>query len=217
MEIKYLGHSSFLIKTKLARLVTDPFDPQMVGMNYPKTEADIVTVSHDHADHNYYSQIVGDPLVIDLPGEFEKKGARIFGYQNFHDKKKGEERGGVVLYKIETDNLSLLHCGDLGNVPDDSFIDMLGGIDILFIPVGGHYTIDSVEAVSLAKKIEPSIVIPMHYNHERLNQTNFSQLLPLSDFLSEIGAEDVTPLPKLVIKKEDFGEEMKVVTLEIVG
>ncbi len=73
MEIKYFGHSSFLIKSKEAKLVTDPFDEKMVGLSFPKTEADIITVSHGHADHNKTNNVSGDPLVIDWPGQFEKK------------------------------------------------------------------------------------------------------------------------------------------------
>ena len=153
MDIKYLGHSSFLIKAKEAKLVTDPFDPAMVGLKYPKTEADIVTISHHHRDHDYTSQISGDPLIIDFPGEFEKKGLRVFGFQTFHDKKRGVDRGENTIYKLEDGGISLLHCGDLGLVPDDSFIDQLGEVDILLVPVGGFYTIDASEAVELIKKI----------------------------------------------------------------
>ena len=88
MDIKYLGHSSFFIKGKEAKLVTDPFDPKMVGMRFPKVEADIVTVSHNHPDHNQIGLVQGTPLIIDWPGQFEKKGMRVSGYKSFHDKKK---------------------------------------------------------------------------------------------------------------------------------
>src|SRR3990167_11209038 len=92
MDVKYLGHSAFFIKSKEAKLVTDHFEPQMVGLKFPKVEADIVTVSHQHKDHNQTQLVVGTPLVIDMPGEFEKKSIRILGYQTFHDKQRSEER-----------------------------------------------------------------------------------------------------------------------------
>jgi len=210
MEIKYLGHSSFLVKTKEAKLVTDPFDPKEVGIRFPKVEADIVTVSHDHKDHNQTQQVIapegGEKLVINLPGEFEKKGIRVFGFSSFHDDKKGEERGENILYKIEADGVSVLHCGDLGFVPDDSFVDLVGGVDVLMIPVGGTYTLDADQAAQLIKKIEPSIVIPMHYGSD--------SLAPVSDFLKKMGAEKITPVPKLVVKPEELEEELKVVLLE---
>lgn len=210
MDIKYFGHSSFFIKGKEARLVTDPFDPEMIGIIYPKVEADIVTISHQHKDHNNIFAIDGNPLIIDWPGQYEKKGMRITGFKSFHDKKNGEERGENTLFKIEEEEISVLHCGDLGLIPDAKFLDDIGEVDILIVPVGGFYTINSDEAIELIKKIEPSIIIPMHYN----TGTN-KDLAPLSEFLKKMGAESLVPVPKLTIKKEELGEEMKVVSMQI--
>lgn len=221
MDIKYLGHASFLIKTKTARLVTDPFDPAMVGLKFPKVEADIVTISHHHQDHNFikpFQTPISDhysPLIIDMPGEYEKFNFRITGYQSYHDKKKGVERGENIIYKIEVEGISILHCGDLGVLPDESFLDNIGDVDILMVPVGGVYTIDSSEAAQLVKKIEPSIVVPMHYNHPKLNQNIFGQLSAVEEFLRKFGIEKMTPVPKLVVKKEEMDEEMKIIVMEL--
>ncbi len=219
MEIKYLGHSSFLIKTKTAKIVTDPYESNMVGLKFPKTEADVITVSHQHNDHNQVKNVLGlngaSPLVIDMPGEFEKMGVRIFGFQYYHDKAKGGERGENILYKFEAEGISVLHCGDLGIIPEESFLETIGEVDILMVPVGGFYTIDSEEAVQLVKKIEPSIIIPMHYNHPELNQKNFGQLASIGEFTKKFGIENLAPVPKLVYKKEEIEQEMKVVVLEI--
>lgn len=221
MEIKYLGHSAFFIKTKSfvgkqeARIVTDPYNPKMVGLKFPKTEADIVTISHQHEDHNQAKIIDANPLVIDLPGEFEKNQVRVFGFLSYHDKKKGEERGENILFKIQAEGLNLLHCGDIGIVPDDNFIEQIGTIDILFVPVGGFYTIDASEASELVSKIEPSIIIPMHYGHAKLSSAFKERLAPLGEFLKKMDAQETQPIPKLVVKKEELGEEIKVVVLEI--
>jgi len=219
MEIKYLGHASFLIKTKTARVVTDPFDPEMVGLKFPKTEADIVTVSHNHKDHNQVKNVSGingvEPLIIDMAGEFEKIGVRVFGFQSFHDKTKGSERGENILYKIEAEGISVLHCGDLGVIPEESFLEAIGEVDILMVPVGGFYTIDAEEAAQLVRKIEPSIVIPMHYSHSRLNQKKFGQLTGVSEFTKKFGIENLIPIPKLIYKKEEIEQEMKIIVLEI--
>ncbi len=219
MEIKYLGHSSFLIKTKTAKIITDPFDSKTVGLKYPKVEADIVTVSHQHNDHNQVSQVGGvdgqAPLVIDLPGEFEKKGVRVFGFKSYHDDKKGQLRGENNLYKIEAEGVSILHCGDLGMVPEESFLENIGGVDILLVPVGGFYTIDPSQAEELVKKIEPNIVVPMHYNHQKLNQEVFGKLAPVEEFTKKFGIEKPEYLSKLIYKKEEQDEEMKIVVMEI--
>lgn len=206
MEIKYLGHSSFLIRTKTGKVVTDPFDPKAVGLKYPKQEADIVTVSHHHPDHDYVSGVGPEPLVLDWPGEFEKNSIRIFGFQSYHDKEQGVKRGENILYKIESENISVLHCGDLGLIPEDSFIDKLGDVNVLLIPVGGLYTIDANEAVKVIQKIEPSIVIPMHYQTTGLNPQTFAQLTGVQEFLKQMGS-DAQEIEKLTIKAEDFVEE----------
>ena len=218
MEIKYLGHASFLIKSREVRLVTDPYDPN-IGLKFPKVEADVVTVSHAHDDHSR-ANLVGKPaereqLIVDMPGEFEKLGTRIFGYKSYHDKTQGKDRGEVVMFKIEMEGMSVLHCGDLGYVPDDAFLDGIGEVDVLLVPVGGFYTINADEATELIKKIEPSIAIPMHYNHPKLNQKVFGQVAPLSEFLKKFGLESLPPVPKLVVRKEELEQEMKIVVMEI--
>lgn len=209
MEIKYLGRSSFFIKSKDARIVTDPFDPKKLGLKFPKVESEIVTVSHDHPDHNNVTGVGGTPLILNWPGQYEKQGVRVWGYSTFHDAKEGAERGKNILYKIETEGITILHCGDLGVVPDDKFIDEIGDVQILMIPVGGNYTIDSEMAIKIIKDIEPSIIIPMHYH-----AVDNDGLLPVDEFLKKMGAEKAVPLEKLTLKKEDLiEEEMKVVLL----
>ena len=214
MDIKYLGHASFFIKSKDARVITDPYDSS-IGIKFPKMEADIVTVSHPHGDHNNVAGVTGNPLVLDWPGEFEKNGVRMFAYKSYHDKQKGAERGENILFKFEIEGMSILHCGDLGFVPDNGFLEEIGEVNILMVPVGGFYTIDPDEAIALIKKIEPNMVIPMHYNNEGLKQETFGKLASLNDFLAKIGVTENVPVPKLTVKKDDFGEEMKVVTMTI--
>jgi len=207
MEIKYLGHSSFLIKNKEGKLVMDPFDPKVVGLKFPKQEADIVTISHAHSDHSFMAQIDGSPLVLDWPGQFEKKGIRVWGYKSFHDKTEGSERGENVLYKVETEGVTILHCGDLGVIPTDEFIDEIGEVGVLMVPVGGKFTLDATEAMTLIKKIDPMMVIPIHYGRPELL---IEGLAPLDDFLKKMGIDKVEPVEKLVLKKEDFAVDQPV-------
>lgn len=214
MEIKYLGHASFLIKTKKGKIVTDPYDSS-IGIKFPKVEADIVTVSHQHDDHNRFNLVGGEKIIFDFPGEYERLGIRLTGYETFHDKNKGKERGLNIMFKIEAEDITLLHCGDLGEVLEDKYLEKVGDIDILMIPVGGFYTIDAEEAIEMIKKIEPAIVLPMHYNHPKLNQEIFGKLAPVETFLKKIGVDNIAPIDKLVVKKEELTEEMKIVVLNI--
>ena len=216
MQLKYLGHSSFLIKTRDAKVVTDPFDPKAVGMKFPKQEADVVTFSHKHPDHSYGAGVSSEALVIDWPGESDKLGVRITGYPTFHDKEKGAQRGENTIFKIEADDISILHCGDLGHILTDELVDEIGDVDILLIPVGGHYTIDAAEAVSVIHKIEPSIVIPMHYNHKDMDQKEYSELTGLEEFIKAYGSAPSETLDLLTLKKEDVSEETKLIVMKIV-
>ncbi len=216
MDIKYIGHSSFFIRTRDAKIITDPFDPSYVGLKYPKQEADIVTISHAHEDHAYKEGVKGESIVFfDWPGEFEKNKVRLYGYSVKHDNADGKERGENIMYKIVAEGISILHCGDLGHLLNDATIEKIGDIDILMIPVGGHYTIGPKEAEKIIKEIEPAIVIPMHYKAPGMNEKIFGELQTLEEYLKQMGLQDVEPIEKLSVKKEDLtSEETKTVVLK---
>ncbi|MBI4153455.1 MBL fold metallo-hydrolase [Candidatus Woesebacteria bacterium] len=213
MDITFLGHSSFKLKGKSGSVVTDPFDPQMVGLTYHSVDADIVTVSHDHNDHNQISLVRNVKKVISGPGEYEILGISIIGFSSFHDDKEGSLRGKNTIYVFEIDGLRLSHLGDLGHNLSEELVEDLGDIDILMVPVGGEYTIGPDEATGVVQSIEPSIVIPMHFAMQGLRPETFSKLTPVDSFLKEVGLMSEN-LPKLVIKKEELGEDQKVVVLE---
>src|SRR5258706_2149318 len=215
MDITYLGHSSFKIKTKSASVVTDPFDPKMVGLKYSGVEAEIVTISHNHKDHSATDKVASTKKVVGGPGEYEISGVSIMVYKTFHDNKNGEERGENTVYVIEAEGLRIVHLGDLGHTLSDSLIDEIGDVDVLMIPVGGSFTIGPKEATEIISKIEPYFVIPMHYTTEGLESSLAEKLLPVEDFLKESGITTET-LPKFVIKKEDILEDQntKVIVLE---
>lgn len=215
MEITYIGHSSFKLKGKSAVVATDPYDEKMVGLKFPKIEADIVTVSHQHEDHNNIQVIEGTPVVITGPGEYEIKGVKIVGVATFHDDMKGDKRGKNTVYHIKIDGISIVHCGDLGHKLDDKKLEMLDGVDILMVPVGGFYTLSASEASELASQLDPKIIIPMHYNHTKLNQNTFGQLSAVDVFLKEMGKEGIQPVEKLVVTKEKLPAELTVVVLEL--
>lgn len=215
MDITYLGHSSFRIKTKLAALVTDPFDPKMVGLKYSGVDGEIVTVSHGHSDHNAVDKVSGIKRVVDGPGEYEISGVSIMGFKTYHDAKNGEERGTNTIYVIEAEGLRMVHLGDLGHLLSDDLIEEIGDVDVLMIPVGGFFTIGPKEATELISKIEPFYVIPMHYRMPGMSPTLSEKLAPVEDFLKESGLTTET-LPKFSIKKEDILEDQntKVIVLE---
>lgn len=214
MEISYLGHSSFKIKTKMAVVVTDPFDSS-VGFKFPKTEADIVTVSHEHSDHNNIEGVTGTKKVITGPGEYEVMEVSIIGISSFHDNQKGEKRGKNTIYVYEAEGLRVAHLGDLGHDLPEGIIDQMGSVDILMIPVGGDYTIGPKEAASIVSNLEPTFVIPMHYQMSGLSQGTFSKLEGVEPFLKEVSLPSEN-MQKFSIKKSDImeGQNTKVIVLE---
>ncbi|MFH1326059.1 MAG: MBL fold metallo-hydrolase [Candidatus Falkowbacteria bacterium] len=205
MQIQYLGHSCFKLTGKSnddsVTLVTDPFDKEY-GLKVPNTEADIVTVSHQHKDHNNIKAIKGDPYVIDTAGEYEVKNVFIQGIDSLHDDKNGKDKGGNIIYRISIEDMVVTHLGDIGHVLDNKQIELLEGTDILLIPVGGNYTIDAKKAVEVINQIEPRMIIPMHYKVPGL----IIDVDPVDKFIKEIGLKP-TEEEKLKISKKDLPQE----------
>lgn len=213
MKITWHGHSCFKIVTKNATIITDPFNKD-IGLKPPHYEADVVTVSHDHYDHNNVSTLRGAPFVITGAGEYELKGIVIYGINSFHDAKGGKERGLNTIYIIKAEDMRICYLGDLGQKElTDEQLEKIEEVDILMIPVGGVYTINSEEAAAIINQIEPRIVIPMHYKISGLN----IKLQDVEAFLKEMGVEKEM-VEQLVIKKSDLPkeEEMKVVVMKVI-
>lgn len=190
MEISYLGHASFKIKTKAGTLVTDPYDVA-TGLKMPTVSGDIVTASHDHHDHNNIKAVSGtarrkEPFAIREPGEYEVEGISVFGYRTYHDGKQGEERGENTIFVVQAEDLRVLHLGDLGHKLTDRLIDELDGVDVLMIPVGGVYTIDAKQAAEIVKEIEPTYILPMHYKTKEHNQQTFGKMDEVGKFLEAL-------------------------------
>ncbi|MCY6959214.1 MBL fold metallo-hydrolase [Clostridium brassicae] len=169
MKITWLGHSSFLIEdSKGRRLLTDPFD-ESVGYKIFDEEVDLVSISHHHFDHDYIDKLKGNPKIIDKVGLFNLCDIPLKGIPSFHDDVKGTKRGENIIFVFEIDGYKICHLGDLGHELSQDYINKIGNIDILLIPVGGNYTIDGKAAAKVAKEINSKIIIPMHYKTPHLS------------------------------------------------
>jgi L-ascorbate metabolism protein UlaG (beta-lactamase superfamily) len=215
MTINWYGQSCFQItsthnKNHQVNLVIDPFS-QETGLKVPCFKADIVLTSHDHYDHNNVKAVVGDPFVVNTPGEYEIKDVFIQGISSFHDSLSGKEKGVNVIYVIEAEQLRVCHLGDLGQKElSPEQLEKIGQVDILMIPVGGTYTISSKEAIKIMSQIEPSVIIPMHYQLPKLK----IKLDGVDKFLKAMGIKKIEPMAKLSIKKKDIvPEEAKIIVL----
>ena len=163
MNIEWMAHACFKVTLDSGKVIVfDPYD-ESVGYKSQTIAADIVLVSHNHKEHACLKNITGNYKLINEEGSFDVDGVKIEGIASVGEKTTGEDKGANRLYKVTAEGITLLHMGDIGHIPDDEFIEKLGHIDILFIPVGGRYTIDGQEALEICKKIDPNIIIPMHY------------------------------------------------------
>lgn len=199
MEISWLGHSCFRIKGSQTTVITDPYSPGL-GYSLGKPSARIVTVSHQHPGHAYVQGVAGEPRLIMGPGEYEISGVLVIGLATFHDGNRGSERGKNTVYLIEVDEVSVCHLGDLGHMLTNEQVEELGSVDILMVPVGGVSTINAPVAAEVMRRLEPKVVIPMHYKTEALSW----ELEPVARFLKEVGVEQVTPQPKLPFTKSSL-------------
>lgn len=211
MRVKWLGHSCFKITSKGGiRIVTDPFDDN-VGYKLPAVETDIVTISHGHYDHNFVDCVKGNFELVSKIGNFYVKDIPITGIHTYHDNEQGAKRGSNIIYTFAIDDMKLCHLGDLGHELTPSQIEMIGKVDILLIPVGGVFTINSEEAVKVVHQLDPRIVIPMHYktpvlkfNLDALESfaANFESIVKPQTQVLEINKEDLDfEKPRLYVLK----------------
>lgn len=163
MKIKYFGHSCFALQYAGGPvLVTDPFDE---SVTYPPCTiaCDAALVSHDHFDHNHTASLCGAFKTVKTAGEHSIGDVKITAIPSFHDPEQGALRGENLLMRMEGESLAIAHLGDLGHMPDADQLAALANLDILMLPIGGTYTIDTPQAEALIALLKPRKVIAMHF------------------------------------------------------
>ncbi len=188
MKLKWFGHAAFLCTTENGvRILTDPYNAE-VGYRVPLLEADYVTISHDHFDHNSVENVPGRHEVVKGPGRHQlgDSGIVATGITTNHDDQGGAKRGKNTVFCFnlpdEGEVIRLCHLGDLGHQLTDDQLAAVGKVDILLIPTGGTYTLDPAGAAAQVAVIQPRVVVPMHYKTAALS----FPLKPVDDFLGEM-------------------------------
>jgi L-ascorbate metabolism protein UlaG (beta-lactamase superfamily) len=187
LRIRWHGHACFEIKNDKT-LVIDPHDGKSIGIKVPQSEADLVLITHDHYDHNSYKTVETKGTKIIRGGNRTLQEIKIQSLHAFHDEEEGKKRGIINIFKILMDDIQLVHLGDLGHLLDDTTMRKLENVDILFVPVGGTFTLDASQALTTIDAIHPRVAIPMHYKIGGLS-------LPI---------ERVTPFLSMAEKKYDI-------------
>lgn len=145
MKVQWLGHASFMITSDAGtKIITDPYTPGgPLAYGEIKESADIVTVSHEHFDHNNVASVGGNPEVVRGAGAKEVKGIGFNGIATYHDDTGGSQRGNNTIFCFEVDGVRVCHLGDLGHQLGDKEIADIGRVDIVLVPVGGNFTINA--------------------------------------------------------------------------
>ena len=212
MKIKWLGHACFLITSEAGiRIITDPYATKE-DLTYGQiTEsADIVTVSHEHTDHNNVAAVQGKPEVVRGIGTFKVKGIEFKGVPSYHDRAEGSQRGSNTMFCFEVDGIRVCHLGDLGHQLSNKQMAELDSIDILLIPVGGYFTIDAKVATQVCNHLNPKVVIPMHY---RTDKCAFP-IAGVDDFLKGKEAVNRLDASEVEFKQEELPTTTQIIVLK---
>ena len=178
MIIEYLGHSAFLIKGEKS-VVLDPF--KSIGYDMQKVTCDYCISSHNHFDHNAFDRVNCSKIAAQADGvtPIGFEGINLSRIKTYHDDKMGKLRGDNYVSVFSIDGVTFAHLGDLGEADNQQLIAALNGVDVLFIPVGGTYTIDALAAKNYCQRIKPKIIIPMHFKTEK----STVDIAPIEEFL----------------------------------
>jgi L-ascorbate metabolism protein UlaG (beta-lactamase superfamily) len=179
MQIRWFGQSAFLISAERTVFV-DPFGP-MEGLaergmqfDYPAikgVEADLLLVTHEHADHNAIDVVGGSPQIVrSTAGTFDSPLGEVIAVASEHDDAAGTKRGPNTIFAFALNGLRLCHFGDFGQSelrPEQQ--RAIGSVDVLLLPVGGGPTVGGEPAAAIVRALKPRLVVPMHYRTDAVN------------------------------------------------
>lgn len=213
-KVQFLAQACFLITSSTGlKVITDPYATSDRLTYSPITEtADIVTVSHEHSDHNNVAAVQGQPEVVKGIGVKNVKGIAFKGITSYHDESSGKQRGANTIFCFSVDGIRFCHLGDLGHQLDSVQIAEIGQVDVLLIPVGGFYTVDAKAATEICNELKPRIAIPMHY---KTPKTAGLTLAGVEDFLQ--GKDKVKKLVGSVFefKPAELPKATEIIVLEM--
>lgn len=198
MKIKWLGHACFLITSNSGvKVITDPYKVghrDIIHYGPVNESPDIVTISHQHDDHNYTGDLQGSPEIIQGVGKHLVKGIEFVGIPSYHDRVSGQERGDNTIFCFAIDAIRICHCGDLGHPLDDSTVSSLRRVDVLLIPTGGPPpTLELDEAIALWEKLQPGVIIPMHFRNQKCDFPKYGveDLMKLKPMTIQVGKSEI--------------------------
>ena len=202
MHISWIGQTCIKIQTKNhdkeVAILFNPYKP--TKGNFPRSfSPNIALFSSGTKNTTTLSQ---DPFVIDTAGEFELRNVVIYTiphHKNNH------------IFKISTEEMVIVHLGNLNKKVEGKALENIMSPDILFIPVGNSEKyLDPKQAAALANELEPRIIIPIGHKCD-----TEPEVLAVSKFITEIGLRPDNGDNKVIIKKKDLpAEETQLIVLD---
>ena len=198
MKLEWIGHACFQMTAMDGTVViTAPYDAS-VGIDMIPLKADLITMSHEHHDHNETSMIVGEPLIARGPELAAVGSVTSRAIDSYHDDAQGEKRGRNYIRLFDIDGLKVVHMGDQGCMPREDVIEAIADADVMMIPVGGTYTVDAQGAKEIIEAARPKCVVPMHVKTKRCPYP----IAPVTQFLSLMGMEDASAYDMIEITED---------------
>ena len=211
MKLKWFGQSCFLLTSQAGtRVLMDPFGKGL-GYRVPELQADIVSTSHHHFDHNNIAAVNGNFYHIDTHGSYTDKDIAITGTLTCHDNVQGAKRGSNVIFTFSVDGLRGCHCGDLGHVLTPEQLQAIGKVDVLLLPVGGTFVLNAAEALEVRGQLQPAITIPMHYRTRAMGL--FGLLFARVDKFLALAGEPARLLGELSVDQPSLAQQAGIIVL----
>lgn len=204
MHITWHGLTAVRLQTKEAQILIDPYQAS-TGLKIPGGKVDVLA-STDIQDErcNNLDKFYEGAFRIEGAGEFEVKGTFMYGLPKTANQGKG------AIFFIESEDLTLAHLGWCGTELTAEQLEYIEGVDVLMLPLGAMA--ESVWS-KIVSQVEPRVIIPMAFHQSGVK----AKLPPVASFLKALGAKDVKPEPKVILKKKDLPqEETKIILLEAV-
>jgi len=218
MRVQWYGQSAFRLTGAKQSVVLDPFGDMSAlararGMrfDYPPIEpapADLLLITHEHVDHNEVRAVSGSPVVLrSTAGKLESPIGEVVAIASEHDDAAGTLRGPNTIFVFTLDDVRVAHFGDFGQSelrPEQAAA--IGAVDLLFLPVGGGFTIGASQAAAISARLQPRVVVPMHYRTERV-----SFLEPLDEFLDAMANTELLEQPAFELPDDDDADLQRVI------
>jgi len=200
LTVEWLGHCCFRLQgDDTAAVLIDPFDGK-IGLKVPKYDCDVLLLTHHHYDTSASHLVKSGYELVNKKGPTLSGGIAFNGFPWWHDTRKGKDYGSVITYRFEIGGFNVGYLSHIGAVPPRWFSEEMTGLDLCFIPCGGHLTIGASDATFIVKELKPKLVFPMHIALPHLSFT----LQPGSEFAARMQEKEYIRDYKYIIEKDDL-------------